>query len=242
MTVKLITGTLGPLTVRVVDDDARVGSPALAVVLCHGYGAPGTDLVSLARECFLAEPTLLGRVRFVFPEAPHQTDFGGRMWWPIDMQRLQQAMASGETRLLAREAPAGLPEARKGLKQMLDALSTSTKLPMAKIIVGGFSQGAMLATDVTLRLEEAPAALAVLSGTLLSENEWTALAPKRAGLTVLQSHGKHDPVLPFAGAELLRDLLVHAGLAVRFMPFSGGHGLDGDVIAALAKLAAEKAR
>lgn len=241
MAIKLITGPLGPLTVRVVDDDARSGPPALVVVLCHGYGAPGTDLVSLARECFAVEPTLVGRVRFVFPEAPHTTDFGGRCWWPIDMAALQKAMATAHGGRVIREMPAGLPDARKGLKQMVEALQTSTKLPMSKVLLGGFSQGAMLTTDLTLRLDEAPAGLAILSGTPVGEEEWAKLAVKRAGLQVLQSHGTHDPVLPYAGAEALRDLLTHAGLKVNFMKFNGGHGLDSDVLEALAHFIAEKA-
>lgn len=242
MALKLITGPLGPLTVRVVDEDARVGPPDVAVVLCHGFGAPGTDLVSIAREVMMVRPALLGRARFVFPEAPHELPGGGggRMWWPIDMARIQRAMMSGdadaEWAKSAGETPVGLPEARKALKASLEALLAQTKLPMGKVVVGGFSQGAMLATDVALRLDEAPAGLAILSGALVSKDDWQRLAPKRAGLRVLQSHGKDDPILPFGGAVRLQELLVDAGLRVGFVPFDGGHGIDGDVIEALAAL------
>jgi phospholipase/carboxylesterase len=243
MALKLITASLGPLTVRVVDDDAGAGAPDLAVVLCHGYGAPGHDLVGLAPEVVDDTPALAGRVRFVFPEAPLAMApgmGGGRMWWPIDMERVQRAMATGEARLMADETPDGMPQARKQLKQTLEALATSTKLSPSQIVVGGFSQGAMLATDVVLRADEAPAALAVLSGALVSEAEWTRLAPRRGGLKVLQSHGRHDPILPFAGAVLLRDLLLQASLDVEFVAFDGGHGLDGDVVERLAALIAGK--
>ncbi len=242
MALKLITGPLGPLTVRVVDDDARAGPPDVAVVLCHGYGAPGTDLVSIAREVMMARPALVGRVRFVFPEAPHELPGmggAGRMWWPIDMARIQRAMMGDADEQWARmstETPAGLPEARKALRATLEALLAQTKLPMGKVVVGGFSQGAMLATDVVLRLDEAPAALAILSGALVSRDDWQRLAPKRAGLSVLQSHGKDDPILPFGGAVRLHALLSDAGLRVGFVPFDGGHGIDGEVIDGLAGL------
>ena len=103
-------------------------------------------------------------------------------------------------------------------------------------IVGGFSQGAMLATDTVLRLEEAPAALAILSGALVGEAEWTKLMPKRRGLSILQSHGRHDPILPFQGAVLLRDLWKDAGANVEFVEFAGGHGIDGDVLERLVAL------
>ncbi|MDP2339434.1 MAG: phospholipase [Deltaproteobacteria bacterium] len=243
MTVKIITGPLGPLTVRVVDDDARAGPPDLVVVLCHGFGAPGTDLISLARECFELKPHLVGRVRFVFPEGrlPLDPYSGGRMWWPLDMERLQKAIATGGDFVMAEETPPGMLESRKALKAMLEALLVQTRLPMSKVVVGGFSQGAMLATDVVLRGDEAPAALAILSGAPVCTNEWRRLAPQRAGLSVLQSHGTHDPILRYAWGKNLQTLLEDAGLDLQFVEFAGGHGIDGDVIEALAALIDAKA-
>ena len=70
------------------------------------------------------------------------------------------------------EIPEGLASARRKLMALLEVAQVETGLPMSRFLLGGFSQGAMLATDVTLRLEEAPAGLAALSGTLLCEEEW----------------------------------------------------------------------
>ena len=84
----------------------------------------------------------------------------------------------------------------------------------------------MVATDVTLRLEEAPAGLFIFSGTLICEPEWRKRAPARRGLEVLQSHGTQDPLLPFQRALALRDLLVEAGLNVDFLPFEGVHTIS----------------
>jgi len=244
MALRLVTTRLGGLAARVVDDDARGGAPPeLVVVLCHGYGAPGDDLVSLAPECLQAAPALVGRVLFVFPEAPLPLDdvpFGGRAWWPIDMVQLQRRLAEGTAAAMADETPAGLAEARRLLRTLIDAVQQQTKLPTQRIVVGGFSQGAMLATDVALRLDEAPAALAILSGTLLSRAQWQSLATRRAGLTVLQSHGTRDPILPFAGAQALQRLLVDAGLHVRFTSFVGGHGIEAGVLRALSDLLVEQ--
>jgi phospholipase/carboxylesterase len=182
-------------------------------------------------------------VRFVFPEGPLALDnvpFGGRAWWPIDMARLERAARTGDTARFLDETPAGLPEARKKLLSTLEALTTQLKLGMGSVVLGGFSQGAMLATDTTLRLEDAPAGLAIFSGTVVSSSEWTARAPKRAGLSVVQAHGTSDPILPYAAAEQLRDLLTHAGLRVRFLPFRGGHTITQESIAALAQLLQER--
>jgi phospholipase/carboxylesterase len=94
---------------------------------------------------------------------------------------------------------------------------------MSQFVLGGFSQGGMLATDVTLSLDEAPHSLQILSASLVSAPDWRAKAPRRRGLKVLQSHGRTDPILGYAGAEALRELLTQAGLSVQFEPFDGGH-------------------
>jgi len=182
---------------------------------------------------------LAGSVRFVFPEAPLALDnvpFGGRAWWPIDMIALQRALERGEARKMADETPAGLASARQKLRGLIDAVHAETGLPMSKIVIGGFSQGAMLSTDVALRLEEAPAALLVLSGALIDQTEWRRRAPARKGLPVLQSHGTSDAILPFAGAVALQGVLVDAGLALTFVQFRGGHGIDGAVVTAITTL------
>lgn len=231
--------TLGPLNATVVDDAARKGPPSLVVILCHGFGAPADDLVGLAAEIVRGSPWLAGSVRFVFPEGPLALDnvpFGGRAWWPIDMLALQRALERGEARKMADEVPPALAAARQKLRGLIDAVHTETGLPLAKIVVGGFSQGAMLSTDVALRLEEAPAALLVLSGALIDQTEWRRRAPARKGLPVLQSHGTSDPILPYDGAVALKSVLVDAGLDVTFVQFRGGHGIDGAVVTAITTL------
>src|SRR5262245_63343004 len=97
--------------------DREGGGDGPLVVLLHGFGAPGEDLVPLWRV--LDVPSA---VRFVFPAAPLLIDpiWGGRAWWPIDMERLQRAMLRGETRILADDVPAGLAPARERLDALLD--------------------------------------------------------------------------------------------------------------------------
>src|SRR5258706_5087730 len=72
-------------------------APSLAVVLCHGYGAPGTDLVPLGDELarFVKQgggdaASRADSLRFYFPAAPDHAQGVpfGRAWWQLDMQRL----------------------------------------------------------------------------------------------------------------------------------------------------------
>jgi phospholipase/carboxylesterase len=66
------------------------------------------------------------------------------------------------------------------------------------------------------------------------------LAREKAPLAVLQSHGRSDPILPFAGAVLLRDALVEAGLALEFVEFQGGHAIPNGVLDALSRFVEDR--
>jgi phospholipase/carboxylesterase len=223
---------LGTLKARIAGGTDREGGGAgPVVVLMHGYGAPGTDLVPLWRE--LAVPQA---VRFVFPEAPLELGFGGRAWWHIDMARLQDRFSKSAVARLSAEVPEGSAASREAVLGLLAALERDHDAKPETTVIGGFSQGAMLATDIVLRTRRAFGGLAVLSGTLISHAEWQPLMSARKGFPVLQSHGRSDPVLPFAVAEQLRDELSAAGLAVEFIPFNGGHGIPGSVLEGLSSL------
>jgi len=223
---------LGGLKVRVVGGSDREGGGAgPMVVLLHGFGAPGTDLVPLWRQLAVPRET-----RFAFPEAPLTVDLGmpgleGRAWWMIDLMRMQTALEEGKERDLTREVPEGLAPARERMITFLDALQA--EFPADQLVLGGFSQGAMLALDVALRTDRDLAGLVLMSGTLLAEDEWRPLMPRRSGLPVLQSHGRDDPLLPFRIAERLRDALGAAGLGVEWIAFNGGHGIADGVLDSL---------
>jgi phospholipase/carboxylesterase len=228
------TETIGRLKCRTLDNlEARM-APTLVVVLCHGYGASGSDLVPIGEELLTQSSALNERVQFVFPEAPLRMDElglpGGRAWWHLDLAKLQIAAATGQFRDLRNERPEGLVAAREALTEVIRIWSERVKVPVSRFVVGGFSQGAMLSTDVVLHFETNPAALIPMSGSLLNETEWRELAPKHAALRVVQSHGTADPLLPFAAAEWLRDLLISAGCQVEFVPFRGGHEIPYEVL------------
>lgn len=226
---------LGGLTVRLTGgSDGQGGGDGPMVVLLHGFGAPGTDLLPLGDEIEVPSGT-----RFAFPEAPHllPVELGGgagRCWWMIDVMQLQMAMLLGQERDLSRETPEGLSAAREHVEAMLGELGERFGLDRERLVLGGFSQGAMLACDVALRSSEPLAGLVLMSGTYLAADVWTPLMERRAGLPVLQSHGRQDPLLPFSLAERLRDALAGAGLAVTWVPFDGGHGIAPVVLDQLA--------
>ncbi len=218
---------LGGLKVRLTGGtDGRGGGDGPIVVLLHGWGAPGDDLVPLGPEIDAPRGT-----RYVFPEAPLSLQMGfgdSRGWWALDIEKRQREIAAGRARDLSREVPKGLAEARAKVIAFLDELER--RVGAKPIVLGGFSQGAMLACDVALNTSKPLAGLVLLSGTLLAADEWTPLLPKRKGLRVFQSHGSADPLLPSFMAEQLRDLLTKAGLSVEWIGFRGGHEIPGIVL------------
>jgi phospholipase/carboxylesterase len=232
--------SLGDVQCRVVDALPEGVRPELVVILCHGFGAPASDLVPLGAELLNLRPELAGRVRFVFPAALLELEEmpGARAWWRLPPEIWQFGERDWER--YADAVVEGLVPARRALMGVVQAVSTSMGLPLGRIVLGGFSQGAMLATDVALRLEEPPAGLVALSGILITKSDWSARAQRRRGLPVLQSHGRYDDILPFSRGEALRTLLHEAGLAVEFVPFDGPHTIFPEVLERLAAFLAAR--
>jgi phospholipase/carboxylesterase len=246
------TRALGPLRVRSVrSSDAAASRPThenngdkapIICVLLHGFGAPGDDLVGLADGIDAPAATT-----FVFPEAPLSlaalaprdiATYPGygepRAWWMIDIAAMELAISRGELRDRTRLVPEGLAEARAALSGMLDALAAES--PGARIVLGGFSQGSMLALDLALNEpERSLTGVVVLSGTLLAEHVWRPRMSARAGLPVFQSHGRSDPILPFSIAETLQQALSAAGMKVTFDPFAGPHTILRQTLARLGR-------
>ncbi len=210
--------------------DRDGGGTGPLVVLMHGFGAPGDDLVGLHRVMRVPRET-----RFAFPAAPHETNmmpgFDSRAWWMIDMMELQTALMRGDLHALTTREPDGLDEARAAIDALLTELRQA--LEPSALVLGGFSQGSMLAMDVALRTSQSVDALVILSGTLLARDIWIPRMKTLAGKRVFQSHGAQDPILPFAIAEELKRELVAAGANVSWNAFRGAHEIPPQVLDAL---------
>lgn len=221
--------TWGELVVRVTGgDDREGGGDGPVVVLMHGFGAPGTDLVGLWRVLDVPR-----EIRFVFPEAPlglPPAYGGGRAWWMLDMARLQEAMTRGTPRDLSDEEPEGLPAARDKVLAMLDVVQQELGVSSERIMIGGFSQGAMLACDIVLESDRAFAGLVMLSSTLVAAERWGPKMAARSTLPVFQSHGEQDAILALEGGERLHHALEEAGVRVDWRSFRGGHEIPTRVL------------
>jgi phospholipase/carboxylesterase len=208
-------------------------APSLAVVLLHGFRMRPEDLAPFAHS--LGVPAL-----YVLPEGPLAADPAGRAWWHIDAAKREEALALGP-RDFAVQHPPDLPSARARLEALLAEVRVLAG--DAPLVLGGFSQGAMLSVDTVLRAT--PAALGVRGLVLFSGSRiaWTEggplAAPERlglAGLPVLLTHGREDADLSFASGEALRDALAEAGAETTWVPFDRGHEIPLVAWRALRKL------
>jgi phospholipase/carboxylesterase len=147
-------------------------------------------------------------VSVVALRAPEPHPFGsGRQWYglqPIDWN--------------------ALPAARAALRTRLEALAASVALERTVLL--GFSQGAAMALDVGCGLP-----LAGIVGCSGYPHEgWQPSGPLPP---VLLSHGREDAVVPYAASEKLEEQLMQAGARVELLPFSGGHGIDPELLPAV---------
>lgn len=203
----------GPLQAVEIYNDPN----AKWVILFHGYGADANDLASLANAVILNKPC-----NWLFPNAHLNVPIGpgwtGRAWWTLRMNDLPSDWS--------KLRPDGLDQAvDKALKMI-----SSMKIPWKDLIIGGFSQGAMLATELFLKVEENPAGLICMSGSMISQDTWTELIKKRQNTKVFISHGELDPVLPHKGSAQLQTFFEKNMVKTQFVSFRGGHEIPMPVI------------
>ena len=227
----------GSLQTVVVDALPPGTAPTLLVVLSHGFGAPGDDLVGLGVSLLDSSPELAQHCRFVFPAAPQDLDEfgmpGGRAWWLINMARLMQMQQTRDFKLLTQHRPPGMTEATLELQNALRQMQSEWGIKDDQLVIGGFSQGAMVSTSLILESGLCPALLVILSGSLLDAPNWQKLAEQHAGCPVLLSHGSYDDILPQSAGEDLAQLLLQSGFTVDIHRFPGGHTIPMTVLETL---------
>ncbi|MEK6773728.1 MAG: serine esterase [Bdellovibrionota bacterium] len=195
------------------------------VILFHGFGANSNDLYPLA-EMF---PTKK-KWNWLFPQGPLEIPLGmgwtGRAWWDLDLEKMQRERDSGAERDPALENPPQLPLVREKVLKVIKDL----KVPWSQIVLGGFSQGAMMALDVAFHAPEKPLGLVILSSNLVSKESWTQLAKNLESTPFYQSHGTQDAVLTYKNAQKLESFLKQHGLKGKLSAFNGAHEIPAKTI------------
>ncbi|MEE8444727.1 MAG: dienelactone hydrolase family protein [Alphaproteobacteria bacterium] len=192
---------------------AAGGAPKQLVILLHGYGANGDDLIGLAPP--LSE--VLPDAEFLSPNAPYpcaQNPFGGLQWFDV----------------WNRDDENRLAEVRKTaviVDGFIDQALAARGLTDADLALVGFSQGTMLSLHVAMRRAVPCAAVLGFSGRL--EAPETLPGEITARPKVMLIHGEQDELLPVAMMAAAAEVLAANGVAVETHRRPGlAHGIDPD--------------
>ncbi|CTQ52336.1 Carboxylesterase 2 [Roseibium album] len=187
------------------------GGPAKQlIVILHGYGADGADLIDLGR----AWQGQLPDAAFVAPNAPETLPFealSGRQWFALSER------SPSELRI-------GAEAAQPILDHFLDRELEEHALDDRSLALVGFSQGAMMTFQCGLRRKVPPAALIGYSGLLPGIGQLSDINTQSPVLIV---HGTEDDVVPHYHAEAARQTLTKSGVEVKLHELAGlGHSID----------------
>lgn len=184
------------------------------LVLLHGWGADADDLLDLG-EALLEGQDGQDSVGVVALRAPGMHPAGmGRQWYDLQQPEWPE-----------------LPQARLNLRGRLLALGESVPLEATALL--GFSQGAAMALDVGLGDTAGAEGLPLASLVACSGYPHPGWSPRRPRPAVLLTHGRLDPVVPFAARDAIESLVQAAGGRVQCDEFAGGHGIDPSLFPAI---------
>jgi phospholipase/carboxylesterase len=188
------------------------GKPRRLVILLHGLGADGNDLIGLAPYW----APLLPDTEFVAPNAPFPCDMA-----PFGYQWLSARDPSPEARLAGARAAAAI------LDDFIDEALESRGLSESDLALVGFSQGTMMSLFVGPRRERQLAGIVGYSGRLIGPQ---VLADEiRSRPAILLVHGTDDPMVSFASMAEAKTGLKALGVSVETVTCPGiGHAIDGD--------------
>jgi phospholipase/carboxylesterase len=184
-------------------------APKQIVMLLHGFGSNGQDMISLAPAWQHSLPDAL----FLAPHAPQRSGYGGGyQWWPL-------------TQITPQALSAGAVSAAPALDAFIDRKLAQYGLTDADLALVGFSQGTMMALHVGLRRANKVAAIVGYSGMLTGVTDLRH--SEKDMLPVLLVHGSHDPVVPVAALHAAESDLKRLGLEVTTHVSNGlAHSVD----------------
>ena len=176
------------------------GKVTSAVILLHGLGADGENLIGIGAELALQFPETV----FLSPNAPFGFDmmpgFAGFQWFSL-------------TDWSPRAMLEGANKAAPTLNGFIDEVLEKYKLPTEKLALVGFSQGTMMALHVGLRRQKKIGGIVGFSGALIAPE--LAAKEVKSKPPICLVHGQMDMVVPFPAMNMAAAELEKAGLDVQ---------------------------
>lgn len=185
--------------------DAMTAAPWL-LVLMHGVGSNERDLFGLA-------PFVPADFHVLSLRAPYAMGLGAYGWFEFAIT--PQGRVINEAQEVA---------SRQTVAQMLASAAQQLGIPPERLVVGGFSQGGVMALSLLLTQPQLMQAAMVLHSRLLSQ-VLPLVAPSEAlqGKQLWVSHGTRDQVIPLASAHAIRALVETLPIALSYAEFPNAH-------------------
>lgn len=186
------------------------GKPRRLVILLHGLGADGNDLIGLQQYW----GRLVPEAEFISPNAPFACDMApyGYQWFSVQDRRPPAVLA-------------GVRAAAPSLDAFIDEALEQRGLAPSEAALVGFSQGTMMSLFVGLRRERPLAGILGYSGRLIAPE--LLASELRSHPRVLLVHGTDDPLVPFESLAHAAAALQEAGVAVETLACPGvEHAID----------------
>ncbi len=183
------------------------------IILLHGHGSNGEDIIALARAWQPRFPN----AAFVAPDGLQAMGGGARRWFPV-------------TNAAPEELSAGAEAARPEIEAFINAEAKRYGVGRARTVIVGFSQGTIVALSLAIKTQHPLAGIIGFSGMLAASslNKATAQATP---ITLL--HGALDRLIPASAVSAAEAVLTQAGFSVASTVFDGlGHGIDERSLAA----------
>jgi phospholipase/carboxylesterase len=196
------------------------------VIVLHGLGADGNDFVPVVSELHLPEDMAL---RFVFPNAPLMrvtinNGFQMPAWYDILSSNIIQ-----------RADETGIKNSVAKIMQLIEH-EEEQGIAADKIVLAGFSQGAVIALSVGLQCVKPLAGILAMSGYLpYADKVIAGSAPDAKNVPILMTHGTQDVVVPYALGQVAYDALKKAGFAASWQSYPMGHSVCADEIGDISK-------
>ncbi len=191
---------------KVIQPRVSVQNPPLLVLL-HGYGSNEEDLLSFSR-------VLDEKLMVISARAPGTIAPGKFKWYDLNVQTGEM---NDEQEV----------ESRKLIVEFIDAVVKKYKSDSNNIILGGFSQGAIMALSVGLYYPEKVKGIAVLSGKALTVHENSQADPASLkNVSFFVSHGTKDNIIPYEQAEKINTYLSGLNANLTFKSYESAHTIN----------------
>ena len=215
----------GLLYLTIEPDDYGPDRDYPLMILLHGFGANMQDLATLAPA--------ISRDGYIYacPQGPLAFELApgqmGYAWMPPPPPR----------------GPGATAEDSRRAEELLDAFFQEVlqqyRVPVGRVLLGGFSQGGRMTYQCGLRQPEVFAGLAGLSASLPDPQKLKDRLPPDRSQPIFIAHGQDDPLVSVESARKARDFLEAEGYKPRYIEYVMGHQITSQVISDLVAWMAE---